>query len=170
LYPKILTLFRKAFEKNEEIIIIAQRLGVQQEITALLNYSTLNCILFTHPLIYRTNEIHTSYLPLGNFQYKKQPLEKKQKDKTLISFFNSEKRSSNNNNFNTKSAILLPYHYVKKIGELKEKYSKNSIIIATGWAKTQKFDVKSFPLSSHAGYDQILNYENYCEAQKTVFF
>ncbi|NVM04247.1 MAG: MBL fold metallo-hydrolase [Candidatus Helarchaeota archaeon] len=170
LYPKILSWFKETLEKNEEIIIIAQRLGVQQEITALLNYSTLNCSLFTHPSIYKANEIHSSYLPLGKFQYKRHPLEKKRQNKTLTSYFNSKNRNGNNKKYNSKSVILLPYYYVRKIRELEEKYNRNSIMIATGWAKTQNFRVKSFPLSSHAGYDQILDYQKYSRAQKTFFF
>ncbi len=170
LYPKILNWFKETLEENEEIIIIAQRLGVQQEITALLNYSTLSCSLITHPSIYKANEIHSSYLPLGKFQYKSHPLENKRKIRNLTSYFNSKSGNGTYKSSNSKSVILLPYYYIRKIRELEAKYSKNSIMVATGWAKTQNFGVKSFPLSSHAGYDQILNYQKYSQAQKTFFF
>lgn len=170
LYPEILFWIKNTLEKYENVIIIAQRLGVQQEITALLNYSTLNCNLFAHPSIYKTNEVHSTYFSLGKFQYKGNPMEIKGRNETLDSYFNFKKNNGMNKKNNSKSVFLLPYSYIGRIRELKEKYGEKSIAIATGWAKTQDFGVKSFPLSSHAGYDQILNYEKESETKETYFF
>jgi len=170
LYPEILSWFKNMLEQYKELFVIAQRLGVQQEITALLNYSTLNCKVYTHPSIYKANEIHSNYLPLGKFQYRAEHSKSTYKEKTLTSFFNSNRKNIKNNKNNSKTVILLPYFYIKKIKELKKKYGKNCIVVATGWAKTQNFGVKSFPLSSHAGYDQIINYEKVSQAQTTYFF
>ncbi|MHA1381204.1 MAG: MBL fold metallo-hydrolase [Candidatus Helarchaeota archaeon] len=170
LYPKILSWFNDSFREYNELIVIAQRLGVQQEMTALLNYSTLKCNLYTHPLVYKTNEVHSNYVPLGKFQYKNKFLPKTLKDKKLTSFFETEKKRYFYNKINSKSIFLLPYFYIRKLRELKEKFGKTSIVVATGWAKSQNFGVKSFPLSSHAGYDQILKYQKNSQAQKTYFF
>ena len=170
LYPEILSWIKNTLEQNEEVIIIAQRLGVQQEITALLNFSTLDCNLFTHPSIYKTNKVHSTYFPLGKFQYRGYPFQKNKPKKILNAYFNFANSNIKSKKYDSKSIMLLPYSYIRKIKELTEKYSRDSIAVATGWAKTQNFRIKSFPLSSHGGYDQILKYQKYSQAQDTYFF
>lgn len=59
---------------------------------------------------------------------------------------------------------IRPFHKV-----MKEPIQNCEIAILTGWAAKYKFSVKAFPLSDHAGYDEIVDYIEESGARRVIF-
>ncbi|MHA1266738.1 MAG: MBL fold metallo-hydrolase [Candidatus Helarchaeota archaeon] len=162
IYKEILRWVAAVFEKHDIAILFARKLGTSQELTDLINNSTLNCDLWVHPQIYYHNLIHSSYYPLGNFIYRRNPFDASLEDFTYTS----------NNHIKQKKIYLLPFFYYNKryLPKLKKKYTREAMAICTGWATTLNFAIKSFALSSHADYKNIQHYFRESGATQIHYF
>jgi len=162
VYKDILKWIKSVFRTNNTAILFARKLGTGQELTDLINNSTLDCDIWVHPSIYYHNLIHNNYYPLGNFMYRRNPF-----DRSLEDFSHSKTPKSKR-----KRVYLLPiYLYNKKyLPKLRKKYKTEAMALCTGWAITQNFSVKSFALSSHADHNNIQQYFTESGAKKLLFF
>lgn len=162
IYGQILNWINTVFKKHNTAVLFARQLGTSQELTDLINISTLNCDLWVHPKIYYHNLIHHNYYPLGDFIYRKNPF-----DGCLDDYFQSNPRKNRR-----KRVYLLPIYYYNKnyLPKLKNRYDPDSMAICTGWALTTKFMIKSFALSSHADYKNIQQYYTQSGAKEIFYF
>ncbi len=165
IYKKILQWVESVFKNGKKIaIFFARQLGTAQEITDLINKSTLDCDIWVHPSIYYHNLIHAKYYPLGKFQYRRNLF-----DSSLEDFFiQNEKRSK----LRRRKIFILPiFLYSKKyLPEIKKIYGKEVLAVCTGWALTQNFSVQSFALSSHADHKDIQQYFKESGAKDLLYF
>ncbi|NVM28356.1 MAG: hypothetical protein HWN65_05905 [Candidatus Helarchaeota archaeon] len=162
IYRDILKWIEAVLTNHNTAVIFARKLGTGQELTDLVNNSTLNCDICVHPSIFYHNLIHSNYYPLGNFQYRRNPFDK------CLDDFVQEKTPK----FKRKKVFLLPmFMYNKKyLPKLKNKYNTEAIAICTGWALTQNFSVQSFALSSHADHKNIQEYYVKSGAREILYF
>ncbi len=164
LYKKILKWIESVFQEQNHstAVIFARKLGTAQELTGLINNSTLNCELWVHPSIYYHNLIHTRYYPLGNFQYRKNLF-----DSSLDDFLFPKGSQCKRN-----KVVLLPiFMYNRKyLPQIKRVFGREAIAICTGWALTEHFSVRSFALSSHADYKNIQKYKIESGAKELLYF
>jgi predicted metal-dependent RNase len=168
IYKEILNWIGMVLKTNKVAILFARELGTGQELTDLINNSTLgdhlNCDLelCVHPSIYFHNCIHDNYHPIGEFQYRKSFF-----DRTLDDYFQPEKSKDQ-----PKRVYLLPIHMYnqKNLLELKDNYGTDALAICTGWALTQRFSIQSFALSSHADYNHIQRYFTESGAKDLIYF
>ncbi|MHA1424777.1 MAG: MBL fold metallo-hydrolase [Candidatus Helarchaeota archaeon] len=162
IYKDILKWIKTVLKTHNNVILFSRQLGTAQELTDLINKSTLNCDILVNPSIYYHNLIHTKYIPLGNFQYRRNLF-----DKSLDDFlFPTSKQSRR------KRVFLLPFFmYNKKyLPELKKVYGTDAMAVCTGWALTGRFSVKAFPLTSHTGYNGIQRYLQESGAKDMMYF
>lgn len=161
VYREIYEWLQSVFRTHNIAILFARPLGTAQELTELINMSTLNCDIFVHPSIYYHNLIHNNYYPLGNFQYRKNLFDSSL-DKFLFPKTPKKKR---------KKVFLLPLFLYNKeqLPKLREIYGK-SMAICTGWALTQRFAIKSFALTSHSGHNAIQQYLVESGAKDIMYF
>jgi Cft2 family RNA processing exonuclease len=162
LYRDILEWLKSVFKTSKTAVIFARELGTGQELTDLINESTLNCELWVHPSIYFHNMIHASYYPLGTFQYRRNVF-----DRSLDDYFSTKKTKPQ-----PRRVHLLPIHMYKRenISQIKEQYGTDALAICTGWALTQRFSIHSFALSSHADYPNIQRYWTESGAREIIYF
>lgn len=82
-----------------------------------------------------------------------------------IDFWTEEARERMRDNF----VAVLPFHRVKKESSLlRGVWGNTNCALVTGWAKSYRFPVRAFPLSDHAGYDEILEYVERSSAKKVT--
>ncbi|MHA1751097.1 MAG: MBL fold metallo-hydrolase [Candidatus Helarchaeota archaeon] len=150
-------------QNQEQLIIFGRRLGTCQELTRLLNFSTLkkdyNLSIYTHPLVYWINQVHSDYYEnLGDYEYLKNPLKNKTEYGTKV-------------NKDGKSVYIAPFFLStrKKIEKLFPDYNIANFGLVTGWTISNRFYIKGFPLTSHADYNQIMYYKSKSGA-KNVYF
>jgi Cft2 family RNA processing exonuclease len=162
IYKEILQWLEEVLKTRNTAILFARQLGTAQELTDLLNKSTLNCDIWVDPSIYYHNLIHAKYYPIGNFQYRRNVLSSSLDDFCVP-------QSKNNKR---KKVCLLPiYHYNKKyLPKLREAYGTDALAVCTGWALGQRFLVQSFALTSHAGYNIIQQYLTESGAKDLIYF
>lgn len=162
IYKNILEWVKSVLKVHPTAILFARKLGTGQELTDLINNSTLNCDLWVHPAIYYHNLIHNNYYPLGNFIYRRNPFDASLED---FSYSRSHKTKR-------KKVYLLPiFYYSKKyLPKLKKKYLTEAMAICTGWATTFNFAIKSFALSSHADHKNIQQYFAESGAEQICYF
>jgi len=174
LYKQIFNWMKRTLSKKNNIFLIGRQLGTCQELTSIINYSTFKkCRVYTHPSVFRINEVHSSYSSLGKFEYKKNPLELKEEQgiNDLERFF-SESEEKSKPNGKKKCIYLLPFYYMfqNRMNELADVFGRQTIAVFTGWALTRKFSVTSFPLTSHAGFNHIQEYYKKSKARQMYFF
>ncbi|MHA1269694.1 MAG: MBL fold metallo-hydrolase [Candidatus Helarchaeota archaeon] len=145
---------------QDQIIIFGRRLGTCQELTSLLNYSSLksqcNLKIFTHPLVFQINNIHCDYYEhLGDYEYLKNPMKNKMELGVKIE----------------KSVYIAPFFlsFKKQIEKMFSDYELENLGIITGWTLNKDFYLKGFPLTSHADYNQILYYKLKSGAKEVYF-
>ncbi|NVM54040.1 MAG: MBL fold metallo-hydrolase [Candidatus Helarchaeota archaeon] len=162
IYRKMLKWIKSVFKIHNTAVLFARKLGTGQELTDLINKSTLNCDIYVHPSIYYHNLIHNNYYPLGNFIYRRNPF-----DSSLEDFTFSKTPISKR-----KKVYLLPiYLYNRKyLPKIRKKYKAEALAICTGWALTQHFSVQSFALSSHADHKNIQHYFTESGAKNIIYF
>ena len=75
-----------------------------------------------------------------------------------------------------KVLYLLPFHFIKRIRELVEFYGSDSVAVCTGWVMTHFFTplirqngIKSFPLTSHAGKDDVQRYIRESKVKRVIY-
>ncbi|MHA1786436.1 MAG: MBL fold metallo-hydrolase [Candidatus Helarchaeota archaeon] len=171
LYKKIYIWLKNTLSKTSNLFLIGRQLGTCQELTRLINYSTFKGQVYAHPSVYKINEVHSSYSNLGRFEYKKDPFELEQDNcMNNLEQYCIKNDVKSEPNGKKKSIFLLPFYYIKRIKELSEKFGRRSIAIFTGWAMTRKFSIQAFPLTSHAGYNHIMEYYKQSKAQKMYYF
>ena len=151
-------------QNQKQLIIFGRRLGTCQELTSLLNFSSLKhqhkIKIYTHPLVYRVNNIHSDYYEsLGDYEYLKNPMAGKTEFGT---------KSSNN----LKSIFIAPYFlsYKKQINKMFPSHDLDNLGVITGWSLNKRFYIKGFPLTSHADYNQIMYYKSKSGAKEVYFF
>jgi len=162
IYKEILNWIKSVLKKDKIAVLFARALGTGQELTDLINNSTLNCELWVHPSIYFHNLIHDNYYPIGEFQYRRSFF-----DKSLDDYFYPNKSKDQ-----PKKVYLLPIYMCnqKNLPELKDYYGRDALAICTGWALTQRFSIQSFALSSHADYNNIQRYFTESGARDLIYF
>ncbi len=162
IYRDILKWTDSVLKTHNTAIIFARKLGTGQELTNLINNSTLNCDICVHPSIFYHNLIHDNYYPLGNFVYQRNPF-----DRSLDDYFVSKTQK-----LKCKKVCLLPIFLYNKnyLPKLKKRYNPGAIAICTGWALTQHFSVKSFALTSHADHRNIQHYFTESRAKELRYF
>jgi len=162
IYRDILEWLKSVLKTYKTAVLFARELGTGQELTDLINKSTLNCELWVHPSIYFHNMIHDSYYPLGMFQYRRNMF-----DRSLDDFFSAKKTRPQ-----PRRVHLLPIHMCNRdnLLKIKEQYGTDALAICTGWALTQHFSIHSFALSSHADYLNIQKYWRESGARDLIYF
>jgi Cft2 family RNA processing exonuclease len=162
IYRDILKWVKNVFETHNSAILFSRQLGTAQELTDLINTSTLKCDIWVNPSIYYHNLIHAKYYPLGNFQYRRNPF-----DSSLDDFLFPKSGKSKR-----KKVYLLPFYmYNKKyLPQLRKVYGTEAMAVCTGWALTSRFSVKAFPLTSHTGHDGIQRYRRESGASDMIYF
>lgn len=191
IYTDILRWLNAHFKKSgkRSAVVIAQRLGTCQEISALINYSTLkNVRIHAHPQVFESNMIHSTFSKIRNF-FKRNVFEEEQRNTrpnqtSLSKFLNSKQESRESATIDSKGhnkpqsekvIYLLPFHYVRKTKELVDFYGSDSVAVCTGWVMTKmfsnlgKYGINLFPLTSHAGYDEVQRYIRESQSRKVVY-
>lgn len=66
---------------------------------------------------------------------------------------------------------ILPFHKVnqKLESQLKDIYGNVICAVVVGWCMKYKYPIKAFPLSDHAGYDEISRYIKESEAKEIIY-
>ena len=138
-------------EKPEDNVIFgAYRMGKSQELIKLLNTAGIKPLV-TPPI----ETVCKAYEELGM---------------DLQRVVMGSEDSENVLNSNDRFVAIFPFNKVNGDLELEmsEVYGKTSCAVVTGWCLTRQFSVKAFPLSDHAGFEEILEYAEGSGAKKVI--
>ncbi|MFX1295626.1 MAG: MBL fold metallo-hydrolase [Promethearchaeota archaeon] len=162
IYRAILKWIKSVFKTHNTAILFSRQLGTAQELTDLINKSTLNCDIWVHPSIFYHNLIHSKYYPLGKFQYRRNLFNSSLDDYLFLKSSRSQH----------KKVCLLPFflYNTKYLTKIKKIYEMDTIAVCTGWALTSRFPVQSFALTSHTGHDGIYKYLIESGAKNLIYF
>ncbi|HDH06752.1 MAG TPA: MBL fold metallo-hydrolase [Thermoproteales archaeon] len=145
-FPSRVSVYRQILEliKNnlEEATIFGRHLGTAQELTALLAFSKIGVLPIVHPYIAKVNKIYEMYGEnLGTYRV-----------------YQYEKSSNN-------GPVIMPL-----TGKIMRREPNSQSVVCTGWAAG--IGKRNYvPLSSHADFEQIIQYiiESSAEKIYTVY-
>ena len=126
LYKLLLEMVRTGIEESGAVFVAARALGTAQEVTALVNLSTLNVPVVVERRIYAINKVH----------------ERCEGEELSYGVLRGGKPAG---------VVVVP------LGSAERYRGRGPLVTCTGWAATWR-SLTSLPLSSHSGFDELLEY------------
>ena len=136
---------------NENVVFGAYRTGKSQELIKLLNECT-GIKPLVHPKIDDVCKVYDEF----DAGLQRVRMDTEEADMIMGS--------------GERFVAIFPFHKVDRELEriMTEAYGKTSCALVTGWCLTRQFPIKAFPLSDHAGFEEIIEYAEGSCAKKVI--